>query len=538
LEKQSEKTRKKQVKPLSKSSYKIYRAGLVLVFGNFAITASMLLVAFIYRTRFQEINISSATLAWCILSALLSAGVSTVFIFRISRERPFFQSIISNLEELNLQESSSEMAIRLEPFPCKTPMPAIARGWNQLVAILDQMQQQRQISQAQEGIGQFFCSYDSQRLLAVLDSLEDGIILADATDIITFANRACEGKVGRPLGELIGKSVLELFEAASALNILDSFIHQASHTSHTGFEIEVQSSKKTHAGDAADGNIPSRASPNENTTLWVACYKVNEIAKNSDLLLMIRDITQQKIREASRDDFIAHVSHELRSPLTNIRAYAETLLSDMILDASTQKEAFNVINEESARLTRLVNEVLDLTRMETGSLPMDKGEVIMDRLVQQCVNDVKASASGKKITLQTNYHPKLPNLYADREKLTVMINNILSNAIKYTPEGGTVFAETNVDERFVYIKISDTGYGIPEEDRERIFEKFYRVDREETANIPGTGLGLATCKEIANSHGGAIQVTSELNHGTEMLIKLPLTEVGPVLGPARNTHVE
>ena len=127
----------------------------------------------------------------------------------------------------------------------------------------------------------------------------------------------------------------------------------------------------------------------------------------------------------------------------------------------------------------------------------------------------------------------MPNLYADREKLAIVINNILTNAIKYTPEAGTVFVETNVDERYVYIKIADTGYGIVPEDLNKIFTRFYRVERDETANIPGTGLGLATSKELITLHGGAINVTSELEKGTEMIIKIPLTSTGPVLGPAR-----
>ena len=204
----------------------------------------------------------------------------------------------------------------------------------------------------------------------------------------------------------------------------------------------------------------------------------------------------------------------------------------MVLDERVQKEAFNVINEETSRLIRLVNDVLDLSRMETGSLQLDKGEVLLDRLISQCVNDIKALAGSKQITLQTNYHPKLPNLYADREKLAVVLNNILSNAVKYTPQGGTVFIETNVDERYVYIKVSDTGYGIAAEDINLIFDRFYRVDREETADIPGTGLGLATSKEIVALHGGTINVTSGLDKGTEMVVKLPLVVTGPVLGPA------
>ena len=248
--------------------------------------------------------------------------------------------------------------------------------------------------------------------------------------------------------------------------------------------------------------------------------------------ITLHDITQQAAGEASRGDFIAHVSHELRSPLTNIRAYTETLLSDMVLDAATQKEAFNVINEETGRLILLVNDVLDLSRMEVGSLKLNQDEVVMDRLVQQCVTDLRASASSKKITLQTNYHPKLPKLYADREKLSVVINNIITNAIKYTAENGTVFVETNIDDDFVYIKVSDTGFGIEPEHLDKIFQKFYRVDRQETADVQGTGLGLTISKEIVNLHGGDISVSSELNQGTEVTIKLPRRLKSPVLGLA------
>ncbi|MCP4713008.1 MAG: HAMP domain-containing histidine kinase, partial [Planctomycetes bacterium] len=353
--------------------------------------------------------------------------------------------------------------------------------------------------------------------------------------------RACEGKISKRLGEFIGRSLHELFDDPNSKQVLTELLDQTNNRSDAGFEVMIPLGQSGLPEKSANSNTRQTAvyqqSPDQlvqagATILWVYCQRLNHDRENSDILLTIRDITQRKVNEAGQEAFIAHVSHEMRSPLTNIRAYAETLLSDMVLDAGTQKEAFNVINEETSRLIRLVNDVLDLSNMETGTLSLDKGEVVLDRLVRQCANDVRAAAGSKKITLQSNYHPKLPKLLADREKLAVVINNLLSNAIKYTPNNGTVFVETNVDDRYVYIKITDTGYGIPEEDREKIFEKFYRIEREETAGIPGSGLGLATAREIAILHGGTINMTSELNKGTEMELKLPLTISGPVLGPA------
>ena len=358
-----------------------------------------------------------------------------------------------------------------------------------------------------------------------------------------MANRSCEGEMGRPLSQLIGSDLKNLFEDRDAQSHLGHFLKQQASCSDDYFEVSVQSvlgKTKSARVNVSEGDADKSeqrvdmAEPAETSILRVSCHRTSTQGREADIVVTIRDITQQKISESSRDDFIAHVSHELRSPLANIRAYAETLLSDMLLDDSSQKEAFNVINDETIRLTRLVNDVLDLSRMESGSMTLDKGEVVMERLIRQSINDLKAIAASKSITLQTNYHPKFPNLYADRDKLAIVINNVLSNAVKYTPDGGTVFLETDVDERFVYIKITDTGYGIAKENIEKIFEKFYRVQNEETAHITGTGLGLATSKEVVTLHGGSIDVTSEVNKGTEMIIKLPITVTGPVLGPAQS----
>ena len=494
----------------------------------------------IYRTHWFEIELSQNYFRALICVVLLTTFLTTLLYLWVGKYCRRFRALGIILEKMARIEDAQQAFDLIQPLPVNSRMAGFAQGWNKLVSTMDQARKEQQLRQAESSMGNFLCSYDAQRLLGLLDSLPDGIVLADAAGTIILANRACEGKISKRLGEFIGRSLAELFDDPDSKQILTELLDQTNNRSDAGFEVVIplgqsglpeKSKNSPTRPTTASPSGPDQLVQTGATVLGVNCRRLNHDRENSDILLTIRDITQRKVSEAGQEAFIAHVSHEMRSPLTNIRAYAETLLSDMVLDAGTQKEAFNVINEETSRLIRLVNDVLDLSNMETGTFSLDKGEVMLDRLVRQCVNDVRAAAAGKKITLQSNYHPKLPNLHADREKLAVVINNLLSNAIKYTPNNGTVFVETNVDERYVYLKITDTGIGIAQEDRERVFEKFYRVEREETADIPGSGLGLATAREIATLHGGTINLTSELNKGTEMELKLPLTTSGPVFGP-------
>ena len=420
-------------------------------------------------------------------------------------------------------------------MPVGEDIDSTALGWNRLLGYLERLQEDLETSYAERNIGHLLNSLEARQMMSLFDSLPIGLVLIDVDGKIVLANRACEGSLGLSVSRIVERAYGELLPEGEISELIERLRLGEGIQADNYIDIQASRGRLLADGaptpdavedDAADQSLA------EETVLRVTCHRCSQQPGPSEVILVIRDVSQQKLAEATRDDFIAHVSHELRSPLANIRAYAESLLSDMMNDVTAQKEAFNVINEETLRLTRLVNEVLDLSRMEAGTMILDKGEVVMERLIRQSINDLKAMAAKKNITLQTNYHPKFPNLMADRDKLNIVINNVLSNAIKYTPTDGTVFVETNVDDQYAYIKVTDTGYGIPPEDVDKIFDKFYRVNRSEIAGITGTGLGLATCKEIITLHGGNIDVTSELDKGTEMVIKLPMTLNGPVLGPA------
>jgi signal transduction histidine kinase len=526
-----------------KSCAALFRPTIVVCLLS-AVTAVILAALFfLYQERIQIDGKWNRAIQGLMATVVILPFLLFFQLWRQWKVQYLLDNLRTNLSRLSESDSIGQDLSELSVFPAESKTPAVSQGWNRLLDFLDRLQEQIEVTYAESNVGHIVDSYDAQRLVGLFDALPIGILMADASGRISMANRSCEGKMSRPLSQLIGSNLKDLFDDLDAQSHLGHFLKKQASCSDDYFEVSVQAvlvKTKNARATISDEDVNSSeqpvdtAEPAEISILRVSCHRTSTQGREADIVVTIRDITQQKISEASRDDFIAHVSHELRSPLANIRAYAETLLSDMLLDASSQKEAFNVINDETIRLTRLVNDVLDLSRMESGSMTLEKGEVVMERLIRQSINDLKAIAASKSITLQTNYHPKFPNLYADRDKLAIVINNVLSNAVKYTPEGGTVFLETDVDERFVYIKITDTGYGIAKENIEKIFEKFYRVQNEETAHITGTGLGLATSKEVVTLHGGSIDVTSELNKGTEMIIKLPMTVTGPVLGPAQS----
>jgi signal transduction histidine kinase len=507
------------------------RSMYIMVILNLAFVAGLFVTILFYRTGSSGWQWLARFLA---ILAFLTACSSVVLYKLTCRNRRVLHTIEAYLRDFSANQDARVPVENMMPFPVGSHVCEAARGWNRLVEVFDKVQADKQQAEAESNIGKFSRSYDAQRLIGVIESLPDGIILADDSGNIVLANRSCEGMLARPLSEFMYQPVGQLFDDEQARRGLAEVMDNKFLRSGVQFEVKLCPANRGAAKHPRESTSKKAEDSQQNdyTALLVCCHRLTEAGGSNSLLMIIRDITQQKISQAGQEDFIAHVSHELRSPLTNIRAYAETLLSDMVLDAGAQKEAFNVINEETGRLIRLINDVLDVSRMETGTITLNRGEVEMARLIQQGVNDIKASAGSKKITVQTNYHPKLPNLYVDREKIAVVINNIFSNAIKYTPEGGTVFIETNLDDRYLYIKVADTGYGIAAEDIDKIFDKFYRVRRPETSDIEGTGMGLTTSKLIVLLHGGTIKVSSELNSGTELVVKLPLTVTGPILGTA------
>ena len=242
--------------------------------------------------------------------------------------------------------------------------------------------------------------------------------------------------------------------------------------------------------------------------------------RTSGVLAVIHDITKQQKLENSRREFVANVSHELRTPLTTVKSYAETLL-DFVKDDKTSASFTNTILNETDRMTRLVKDLLVLSSLE-NTASLNKAEFSLKAMINDVVSTMSLVAQEKGHRLQFNQSEDIPDYYGDRDKLEQVLYNIISNAIKYTPNGGKIIVSAKKVYNEIYIEVTDTGIGIPEKDLSRIFERFYRVDKARSRELGGTGLGLAISKSIIDSHGGNIEIQSTYGKGTTVIISLPI----------------
>ncbi|MFA5139396.1 MAG: ATP-binding protein [Elusimicrobiota bacterium] len=225
--------------------------------------------------------------------------------------------------------------------------------------------------------------------------------------------------------------------------------------------------------------------------------------------------------EGFRQEFVANVSHELRTPLASIKAYAETLRSGALDDAEHRMEFVLEIERHADRMTRLVDDLLELSAIESGRRLPALEPVSLMRLASEVVSGVKPLAERKRIALRLDPFGDLPDVQADRGQLKQVLTNLLDNAIKFTPEGGSVRVSAQASQDGVAVSVRDTGPGIPTEHLQRIFERFYRVDKARSRELGGTGLGLAIVKHIVEAHGGSAGVESEPGKGSRFFFILP-----------------
>ncbi len=241
-------------------------------------------------------------------------------------------------------------------------------------------------------------------------------------------------------------------------------------------------------------------------------------------VVVLQDITEQTKLESARREFVANVSHELRTPITTIKSYAETIL-DMAEEETPETGFIRVIEGEADRMTRIVTDLLTLSKLDNSTKVMEKKVFDLSELVESVVTKLKMDAGKNLIALEYNKEGDTKAFFGDRDRMEQVVTNIISNAIKYTPEGGSVFVTCGAKFTEAYIKVKDTGIGIPEKDLPRIFERFYRVDKARSRESGGTGLGLAIAKELVELHGGKITIDSRDGEGTLVTIKLPMINV-------------
>jgi len=377
------------------------------------------------------------------------------------------------------------------------------------------MQEQLRRTELATDVTKAMDGYRSEQLSDLLMQIPFGVLLVGEDGTISFANRSAAGMLGMSGETLEG-------QAASAM------------LGEPLWSTILSSAKSAHPGQWSSGRWIDHALDRPHTVVTLRFWPGRTDTGGNEYIIFVQDVTQAKEAEQARDRFLYHVTHELRTPLTNIRAYAETLSQGVIEDEQTVRECYNVIMGETSRLNRLVEDMLNISQLEVGTAKLVTSDVDIGELLRKVVQDHQGSADVVNIDLVLRLPAKLPAVPGDRERLAVLFNNLIGNAIKYTPAGGRVEVKCSTGAQRLQVAVSDTGIGIEAKNQEKVFDKFFRVDDERVAKVPGTGLGLAIAKETVRVHGGSLSLESTPGKGTTFMVFLPARAIDETGAPAED----
>lgn len=337
----------------------------------------------------------------------------------------------------------------------------------------------------------------TERLETVLGSMVEGVIAVDEGQRILFANRAARALLDMQAANPVGRPIWEI--------IRHSRIDEVIRTVLAGREtpaVEIDLPRKHLVVAVMASRLPGNPS--------------------SGAVLVFHNITELRRLENIRRDFVSNVSHELKTPLTAIQAYTETLLDGALEEPEHRIGFVERIAEQANRLHALIQDLLQLARIESGENVFEVQPVDVASVVDECVEEQSAVAQSKSQCLFTEPSVSEISVRADAEGLRTILSNLIDNAVKYTQEGGTIAVRWRAEEGSAVIEVQDNGPGIPEEHHPRIFERFYRVDRARSRDVGGTGLGLSIVKHLVQVFGGEIDIRSQPGQGTTFAVHLPL----------------
>lgn len=344
----------------------------------------------------------------------------------------------------------------------------------------------------------------------IIESINSGILVLDPSGKIIHYNRNAATMMNIEGSKLMNETIDRLPES----ELVDGIQDVVEQTRKQGFAMEQRVEQ-----ELAEGTV---------IPIAIGCAKLRDQNMNDQgIIVTLRDMTAskemkrlQKLDEM-KDEFVANVTHELRTPLTSIKAYTESL-QDMVQDNETAVDFLEVIDEESNRLMDLIEDLLSLSKITEESLELDREEFSLKELLED-LQERKDMVSDDHV-ISLDYFPEHTEIYADYDLTYEVFENLLSNAIKYSPDGGEIFIHVIKDGAYIHTSIVDEGIGLSEEEKDKIFDQFYRASKANEQQIQGTGLGLAITKNIVNAHGGKIEVESEEGDGSTFTVSLPISD--------------
>jgi two-component system phosphate regulon sensor histidine kinase PhoR len=340
---------------------------------------------------------------------------------------------------------------------------------------------------------------EREQSAAILDSMEEAVVVVDSGQKIIFCNRAFSRTFDILESDYKGRPVIELVQHPDMISIFQNTLSRG--------EI-VQ-------GEIVIGSVRTRS-------YALTAAPIRSEGAVAGAVMVLHNITEIRRLERARRDFVANISHEFRTPLTAIQGFAETLLDGALDDPENSRRFLRIIHDHALRLSRLTEDLLKLARIEAGQLALEIQPVALNTILDACIETGRMKAGQKNITLKMECPPDLPLLHGDVRSLREILQNLLDNAIRYTPDNGHIILRAIACGSEMELSVSDTGIGIPKADQQRIFERFYRTDAARSRESGGTGLGLSIAKHLVEAHGGRIQVKSEVGQGSVFSVFLPL----------------
>jgi len=347
-------------------------------------------------------------------------------------------------------------------------------------------------------------TYKKSRVEAILEGFPETVLVMDESGIVNFANGKTRTLLGMPAEEILGRKAEEWCEHPEILAYL-------SHCTGGGAGRYASQSVEFSPVNAPEKTISLMAYP---------LFSPQDASAVFGSLLVFRDVTLEILAKRSRGEFVAHVAHELKTPLNTLALYSESLQGESGESEEFRVEATNVISDEVERLSDLINNLLSITKIEMGSLGIERKRVRLRELLEDSFETVSRGAASQTMKFELDLPHDLSAVAVDKDLLRIAINNLLTNAVKYNKSDGTVTLSAEETDQTIWISVADTGIGIAPEEKDRIFDKFYRSDSGEVRERAGHGLGLSLANDIVKLHNGSLSVESKLNAGSEFVIGL------------------
>ncbi|MFA4837020.1 MAG: ATP-binding protein [Dehalococcoidia bacterium] len=337
-------------------------------------------------------------------------------------------------------------------------------------------------------------STQTGKLTAVLNTMDAGVVMTDIEGAIIMANPAAGKLFDFGAATAAGRRLLEIIPDYEVNELFKAYLRTGQPQSR---QIEQ---------------------PRTGRLLRVIASRIS-YHESVGVLLMFQDLTEVRRLQTIRQRFIANISHELRTPLASIKAVTDTLSDGIVNDPEIARSFLARIDVEIDRMTQIIRELSELSRIESGQIELKLAPLKLVPVIEECISRIKPQSERKQIVIETSLKTELPPVQAESERIQQVLLNLLHNAVKFTPEGGTITVSATTDDNSVIVSVADTGIGIMPQDLPHIFERFYKADKSRSTE--GTGLGLAIAKHIIQAHGGQIWAMSEPDQGSVFSFRLP-----------------